>query len=105
MKIRFEPQKTTLRLSKDEFNTLLENNEISESTTFPDESSLEFCLKIEEEQDFQFKEGHFLITLSAKSIREYKPAKVGITFMFQLGNKSVHKIILEVDIKKKPLNF
>lgn len=104
MKVRFEPQKTTLRLSKDELSHLLNQNELLESTTFPGGGSLNFHLSLDDAQSFNFDDDCFTFTLPDKLIRNYRPSKSGIIFEFQLDSKNIHQLLFEVDIKKKPLN-
>ncbi|MDG1708730.1 MAG: hypothetical protein P8H03_08200 [Emcibacteraceae bacterium] len=104
MKIRFESQKTTIRLRKDEFSEYLDKNELIESTIFPDGKQFTFHLKLSDEKSFAVNDGFFHICLPQKVIRNYSPSKVGISFEFQLDNTKPHLLIFEVDIKKKPLN-
>lgn len=103
MKLRLEPQKTTLRLSKDEFQTLLEIGELSESTLFPCDNALYLHVKLDEAQSFKLENNRFLISLPNHQLKNYHPAKTGLSFKFQIDSQMDHKLIFEVDIKKKPL--
>ncbi|MDG1996736.1 MAG: hypothetical protein P8J14_09595 [Emcibacteraceae bacterium] len=104
MKVRFEPLKTTVRLSKDEFSEYLCKNELIESTLFPGGKQLTFHLKLNDEKSFTFNDDHFHISLPNKVIRPYRPSKIGVSVEFPLDSDNFHILLFEVDIKKKPLN-
>lgn len=104
MKIRLEPHKTTLRLSKVEFTKLLNDGNLSEKTDLPGGSTIEVHLFLKEQQSFKYKNNLFHFELPNQVIRSYKPSKTGLSFYFQLDTKNQHEFLFEVDIKKKPLN-
>lgn len=103
MKIKLEAQKTSLRLSKNEFQILLNTHSLSEKTTFPGGNSIEFTVKLDNEQHFSYKEGEMLFLLPNQLLHAYKPSKSGLSFKFQVDNIQKHELVFEVDIKKSPL--
>jgi len=103
LKVKLEPQKTSLRLSKDEFQTLKNQYSLSEQTIFPDGKTLNFHLALDVEQHFSFDGSDMRFILPNQLIFAYKPAKSGLSFKYQCGNGISHMLVLEVDIKKPPL--
>lgn len=104
MKIRLEPNKTTLRLSKIEFSELLKCRILSDSYQLPDNQSIDIHLRLEETENFIYQNNSFYINLPIRLIDNYKPNKTGLAFYFQLDNKMKIQFLFEVDIKKKPKN-
>ncbi len=104
MKIRLEPNKTTLRLSKIEFSELLKCRFLSDSYELPGDQAIDIYLKLEETDNFIYENNSFRISLPNRLIDDYKPCKNGLTFYFQLDNKKKIQVLFEVDIKKKPIN-
>lgn len=105
MKVRFEPFKTTLRLSKAEFAEYLSKDEIIESILFPGGKQLTFHLKLTDEKSFVVNDDHFHISLPNHVVRSYRPSKAGISVEFQIDSNNSHILLFEVDIKKKPLLY
>ncbi len=103
MKIRLEPQKTSLRISKIEFEQLLQDQSLHSSTTFPNGETLAMDVVLAENKKLTFSPGSLTFELPNREIINHKPSKKGLTFYFQLDNKQVHELLFEVDIKKKPL--
>lgn len=103
MKIKLEAQKTSLRLSKDEFQSLLNKGSLSERTVFPGGNSITFKVELENEQNFSYKEGEMLFLLPNQLLHAYKPGKAGLSFKFQVDSSQKHELVFEVDIKKPPL--
>ncbi|MCC3862058.1 DUF7009 family protein [Pseudemcibacter aquimaris] len=104
MKLRIEPKKTTLRLSKAEFQSFLDTGELSQITHFPGGGNISISAQLDHDPSFMVKDNRFQIKLPNHLLREYKPSKSGISFEFQLDNGESHELVFEVDIKKKPLN-
>jgi len=103
MKIKLEPQKTSLRLSKSEFQGLLKLGTLSENTIFPNGNEIGFMVTLGNNQHFSFEDNQLQLVLPNQLIQSYKPNKVGLSFEFQCDNSSLHKLVFEVDIKKAPL--
>ena len=103
MKIRLEPDKTTLRISKDELNTLLLDQKLFDSINLPGGKQLNINVSINEDELYLFDKNQFLIELPKHLIDDYEPSKTGLSFYFQIDNQKHHQLIFEVDIRKKPL--
>lgn len=103
MKVRLEQQRTSLRLSKDEFQNLLNFETLSERTVFPDGHEIGFVVELGKNQHFSFENNLLRFILPNQLIQIYKPNKVGLSFEFQDGDSISHELIFEVDIKKAPL--
>lgn len=103
MKVKLEPQKTSLRLSKDEFQQLLKCRTLSEKTIFPDGNEIGLIVELGNDQHFSFEENLIRCILPNQLIQAYKPNKVGLSFEFHGANGIRHKLIFEIDIKKPPL--
>ena len=105
MKIRLEHQKTSLRLSKDEFSQLLLGNELHDRTIFPDGTIFMFKTSLSDKPGLTFLNQCLSIELPTRDLKDHKPDKRGLSFYFQLDNDKEHELLLEVDIKKKPLGL
>lgn len=103
MKIRLEPEKTTLRISNAEFTVLLNEGTLSNMSALPGGENIEYRLSLKSQQFFHYGNNLFQIELPKQIIQSYKPNKIGLSFYFQLDNQEQHHFIFEVDIKKKPL--
>lgn len=103
MKVKLEAQKTTIRLSKDEFQSLLDIGSLSEQTTFPGGKSLSFKIELDMEQYLSFKDNEMLFVLPNQLLHAYKPNKSGLAFKFHVDSNQTHQLVFEVDIKKPPL--
>ena len=103
MKIKFESQKTSLRLSKDEFSTLRNYSSIKEETILPDGKTLQFLVELDNDQYFHFNDDKFHFVLPNHLIHAYTPRKEGLCFKFQCGDGTSHTVVFEIDIKKPPL--
>lgn len=104
MKIKFESNKTYLRLSKPEFQTLRQNNHLQEDFLFPGGQQLKIIVELEPIQYFSFEGDEMRFGLPFHVIQIYKPNKVGLSLIFQHGNDQKHTVVFEVDIKKPQLS-
>ena len=104
MKIRLEHNKTSLRISKTEFEQLLKDKNLSSVTSFPNGKDMTFLVSLTNEQKLSFAGNSISIELPNHKISNYSPEKIGLSFYFQLDNNN-HELLFEVDIKKKPLKF
>ena len=103
MKIRLEPQKTTLRISKAEFSELIKVGMLSDSFALPGGQNIELYVSLNDQPQYHYEKNQFNLKLPEKNILAYKPNKIGLSIYFQLDNKDHHHLLYEVDIKKKPL--
>lgn len=103
MKIRLEPNKTSIRLSKSEFEQLVNIGKLGCSTTFPNGETLSISVTLSTEKGLAYNGNHIDIELPTHQIKGHKPNKAGISFYFQLDNENEHLLIFEVDIKKPRL--
>ncbi|MBT5073066.1 MAG: hypothetical protein HOJ34_01760 [Kordiimonadaceae bacterium] len=104
MKVKLEAQKTSIRLSKDEFQKLLNTGLLDEQTTFPGGNSLTFKIELDIEQNFSFKDNEMLFVLPDQLLHAYKPSKSGLSLKFHVDSNQKHELVFEVDIKKPPLS-
>lgn len=104
MKIKLESQKTSLRLSRDEFQLLLDRGTLSECTIFPGGRKLDFQVDLEMEPYLNFDGDKVHIVLPNQFVRTYNPSKSGLSFHFFVNKDKKHHLVFEVDIKKQPLN-
>jgi hypothetical protein len=103
LKVKLEPQKTSLRLNKEEFQTLRQKNQLQEELLFPGGKRLNITVLLESIQFFSFEGDEMRFGLPNHIIQIYKPSKVGLSLKFQRGKDEFHTVIFEVDIKKPPL--
>ncbi len=103
MKLRLETNKTSIRLSKSEFEQLLNIGNLLCSTEFPNGETLSINVTLGQEKGLVYNHNHLDIELPIHQIKEHKPNKAGISFYFQLDNEANHQLIFEVDIKKPRL--
>ncbi|MDC1428430.1 hypothetical protein N8199_00875 [Emcibacteraceae bacterium] len=104
MKVKLETKKTSLRLSKDEFQTLCQKNRLQEKIYFPGEKCLKISVELEAVQFFKFEDNQIQFGLPKHLIQIYKPNKAGLSLQFQCDKGRIHTVIFEVDIKKPPLS-
>ncbi len=103
MKLRLEPNKTCLRLSKSEFEQFLSVGQLGCCTTFPNGETLSISVTLGSEEGLTYNSNHLDIELPSVQITEHKPNKTGLSFYFRLDNDNNHQLIFEVDIKKPRL--
>ena len=103
MKVKLEHQKTSLRLSKEEFHQLRNENILQEEIIFPCDRILKIVVELRYDQFFNFSGDEIRFGLPNQIIENYKPSKSGLPFIFQCGNGKVQTVIFEVNIKKTPL--
>ena len=103
MKIKLEPEKTTLRISKNELKVLLLDQKLFDSIILPGGKQVKINVSVGDTELYLFNENQFLIELPKHLIDDYKPSKTGLSFYFQIDNQKIHQLIFEVDIRKRPL--
>lgn len=103
MKIRLEPEKTSLRISKTEFKSLLSEDSLSCKTTFPNGKTMAINVSLADEEALSYQCDTITVALPNQRIRGYTPGKMGLSFYFEIDNTGTHELLFEVDIKKKPL--
>ncbi len=103
MKIRLEPQRTSLRISKSEFERLLTEQKLTSETHFPNGETLAINVLLGDDQSLIYSTGNIAIELPTREIRDHTPSKQGLSFCFQMEDCGAHELVFEVDIKKKPL--
>ena len=103
MKVRLEPQKTTLRINKAEFSELIKVGMLFDSFALPGGENVELYVSLNDQKQYYYEKNQFHLKLPEKKILAYIPSKIGLSFYFQLDNKDQHHLLFEVDIKKKPL--
>jgi hypothetical protein len=103
LKVKLETKKTSLRLSKDEFQTLCQKNRLQEEIHFPGGKYLKITVELDTVQFFKFEDDQIQFGLPKHLIQIYRPTKAGLSFKFQSGKDPTHTVIFEVDIKKPPL--
>ena len=103
MKIRLESQKTSLRISKSEFEKLLADGKLETVTLFPNGEKLALSVTLSAKEELNYRPGSISIALPNRDIQDHKPSKTGLSYYFQLDNMTDHELLFEVDIKRKPL--
>ncbi|HPF46135.1 MAG: hypothetical protein KDF58_04500 [Alphaproteobacteria bacterium] len=103
MKLKLEPQKTSLRLSKEEFEKLLVENHLFQESVFPGGKTMKLNVELDTTQFLSFQDDEISIGLPNRLLLSYRPDKRGLSFKFQCGNNLGHELVFEVDIKRPPL--
>ncbi len=104
MKIRLEPQKTYIRLSKPEYQELLKTGFLAGETIFSQGAKLKFCLELKDQQNLHFSDHTLHFALPNQQIQQHTPKKTGLSFYFQIDSNLNHELIFEVDIRKPRLS-